>query len=238
MDFFGTDIYEKCAGILPSPVPSFKAFALPTCRERTTQKAHADMYTTRPSSADGRNGTWIYTPRGRHWLPSVLPTGQKLRSFETRKPDACKRLLHIICTYSSPTLGPSVELCATNIQKKLCGRGFHAFFSASLFLFVKGMPWLLCDASFCPPVECGWHVCSGKPREARGHACPVEFRRQGTAGCPVDKFNKPGLPGRPKRRDELNDFQRLERRGFSSGDSHFFLKREIFFLQAGNFRLS
>ena len=149
MDFFGTDIYEKGAGILPSPVPSFKAFALPTCRERTTQKAHADMYTTRPSSADGRNGTWIYTPRGRHWLPSVLPTGQKLRSFETRKPDACKRLLHIICTYSSPTLGPSVELCATNIQKKLCGRGFHAFFSASLFLFVKGMPWLLCDASFC-----------------------------------------------------------------------------------------
>lgn len=35
---------QEGVGILPLPVPYFKAFALPTFRERATQKAHADMY--------------------------------------------------------------------------------------------------------------------------------------------------------------------------------------------------
>lgn len=119
---------RKRRGNLTFARSEIQGLRMPTCRERTTQKAHADMYMTCLSPASGRNGTWIYTPRGRHWLPSVLPTGQKLRSFEFRKPDACKRLLHIIMHMSHAL---PWAFCG-NVQGKVSKKGriwaFHSPF--------------------------------------------------------------------------------------------------------------
>ena len=59
----------KGVGILPSPVPYFKAFALPLLKERATQKAHADVYSRisayPPDAQAEKRGVRIYTTRGR-----------------------------------------------------------------------------------------------------------------------------------------------------------------------------
>ena len=50
------------------------------------------VYGMPPYREEGVHGIHI---RRTSLLQSALPDGQKLRSFETRKPDACKRLLYI-----------------------------------------------------------------------------------------------------------------------------------------------
>ena len=87
-------IYKEGVGILPLPVPYFKAFALPTPRERATQKAHADMY-NKPDALLAKDiSVFVWTHHTRtSLLLLVISRSQKLRSFEIRKTNANKRLL-------------------------------------------------------------------------------------------------------------------------------------------------
>lgn len=67
-------------------------------RERTTQKAHADMYNTRnlPLFSQKEARMYINTHQEDVFVAIHLSGDmKKLRSFETRKTNACKRLLYI-----------------------------------------------------------------------------------------------------------------------------------------------
>ena len=71
-------------------------------RERTTQKAHADMYNTRnlPLFSQKEARMYINTHQEDVLVAIRHSGGQSLRSSETRKTNACKRLLYI---HGSPT---------------------------------------------------------------------------------------------------------------------------------------
>lgn len=104
-------------GILPSLVPYFKAFALPTFRERATQKAHADMYYKLCISKEEIH-EYLYKHTTRtSLLLFVISEGQKLRSFEIRKTNACQRLLKYKPSPSTAQ-GLSAERSETKVIKK------------------------------------------------------------------------------------------------------------------------
>ena len=76
---------------------------MPYHQERTTQKAHADMYNTRnlPLFRQREARMYINTHQEDVFVAIHLSGDmKKLRSFETRKTNACKRLLYI---HGSPT---------------------------------------------------------------------------------------------------------------------------------------
>ena len=112
-------IYKRGVGISPSSVPCFKAFAMPYHQERTTQKAHADMYNTRnlPLFRQREARMYINTHQEDVLVAIRHSGGQSLRSSETRKTNACKRLLYI---HGSPTTRRlSAEESVANVNKKM-----------------------------------------------------------------------------------------------------------------------
>lgn len=90
-------IYKEGVGILPLPVPYFKAFALPTPRERATQKAHADMYNIRNLSLFGQSGARMYINTHQEGVLVAIhhSSRSKFAKFWTRMTNASKRLLYI-----------------------------------------------------------------------------------------------------------------------------------------------
>ena len=97
-----TGIYRKGVGI--SHLRPFHVQGLRNAnyRERTTQKAHADMYNTRnlPLFSQKEARMYINTHQEDVLVAIRHSGGQSLRSSETRKTNACKRLLYI---HGSPT---------------------------------------------------------------------------------------------------------------------------------------
>ncbi len=88
--------YNTC-GILPFVRSNVQAFAMPTTDERTTQKAHADMYNTRnlPLFSQKRHGCILNTHQ-EDVLVAIRHSGVKVcEVLKHRKTNACKRLLYI-----------------------------------------------------------------------------------------------------------------------------------------------
>lgn len=107
-------LYRKGVGILPSPVPHFKAFALPN-PENEQRRKPTPICTTSYSIFLKRSKMNRHISGGRLCCYSSFREYQKLRSFEIRTTNAYKRLHYIKHTH---TFHPKAfcERCDTNVQ--------------------------------------------------------------------------------------------------------------------------